>query len=181
MKEKNLYFSFEFVDKPKISREINKLDKKKACQEHGIPVKLIKLNKYLFSHLIYANFNNSLFSSNFSSNLKAVDILPTHKKKDKSDIESYRPISILPTLSKIYERYMYYQMYKYFDQILSKYQCDFRQGYNTQHCLPVMIEKWKEVLDNDGLSGALLTDLSKDFGCIKHDLLIAKLDAYGFD
>ena len=122
-----------------------------------------------------------MFSSNFPSNLKAVDILPTHKKKDKSDIESYRPISILPTPSKIYERYMYYQMYKYSDQVLSKYQCDFRQGYNTQHCLPVMIEKWKEVLDNDGLSGALLTDLSKDFGCIKHDLLIAKLAAYGFD
>ena len=81
MKEKDLYFSFEFVDKPKNSREINKLDKKKACQEHDIPVKLIKLNKYLFSHFIYHNFNNSLLSSNFSSNLKAADILPTHKTK----------------------------------------------------------------------------------------------------
>ena len=131
MKEKDLYFSFEFVDKPKISKEINKLDKKKACQEHDIPVKLIKSNKDLFSHFIYHNFNNSLFSSNFPSNLKAADILPTHKKKDKSDIENYLPISILPTLSKIYERCMYDQMYKYFDQILSKYQCGFRQGYNT--------------------------------------------------
>ena len=55
----------------------------------------------------------------------------------------------------------------------------FRQGYNTQHCLPVMIEKWKEVLDNDGVGSALLTDLSKDFDCIIHDLLIAKLAAYG--
>ena len=48
MKEKDLYFSFEFVDKPKISKEINKLDQKKACQEHDIPVKLIKSNKDLF-------------------------------------------------------------------------------------------------------------------------------------
>ena len=55
-------------------------------------------------------FDNSVFSSNFLSNLKGADILPTHKKKDKSDIENYRPISILPTLSKIYERWMYYQM-----------------------------------------------------------------------
>ena len=102
-----MYFSFEFVDKPKISREINKLDEEKACQEHNIPVKLIKSNKYLFSHFIYHNFNNSLLSSNFPSNLKAADILPTHKKKDKLDIENYRPISILPTLSKIYERCMY--------------------------------------------------------------------------
>ena len=123
MKEKDLNLSFEFVDKPKISKEINKFDGKNACQEHDTPVILIKSDKYLFSHFIYHNFNNSLFGSNFPSNLKAVDILPTHKKKDKSHIENYRPISILPTLSKIYERCMYDQMYKYFDQILSKYQC----------------------------------------------------------
>ena len=145
MKEKDLYFSFEFVDKPKISKEINKLDEKKARQEHDIPVKLIKSNKHLFSHFIYHNFNNSFFSSNFPSNLKAADILSTHRKKDKSDIENYRPI-ILRTLSKIYERCMYDQMYKYFDQILSKYQCRFRQGYNTQNCVLVMVEKWKEGL-----------------------------------
>ena len=181
MKEKDSYFSFEFVDKPKISKEINKSDEKKACQEHDIPVKLIKSNKDLFSHFIYHNFNNSLFSSNFPSNLKAADVLPTHKKKDKSDIENYRPISILPTLSKIYERCMYDQMYKYFDQILSKYQCGFRQSYNTRHCLLMMVEQRKEVLDKGGLGGALLTDLSKAFDCIKYDLLIAKLTAYGLD
>ena len=111
-----MYFSSEFVDKPNISKEINKLNEKKACQEHDIPVKLIKSNQ----DLIYHNFNNSLFSANFPSNLKAADILPTHKKKDKSDIENYRPISILPTLSKIYNGCVYDLMYKYFDQILSK-------------------------------------------------------------
>ena len=115
MKEKDLNFSFEFVNKPKISKEMNKLDDQKACQEHDVPVKLIKLNKDLFSHFICHNFNNSLFSSNFPSNLKAADILPTHKKNGKSDIENYRPISILPTLSKTYERCMYDQMYKCFD------------------------------------------------------------------
>ena len=122
-----------------------------------------------------------MFSSNFPSNLKAADILPTHGKKDKSDNENYSPISILPTLSKIYERCMYDQMCQYFDQILSIYQCGFRRSYNARHCLLVMVEKWKEVLDKGGLSGALLTDLSKAFDCIKHDLLIAKPAAYGFD
>ena len=57
MKEKDLYFSFEFVDKPKISKEINKLDEKKACQEHDIPVKLIKSNKDLFFLILYTTIS----------------------------------------------------------------------------------------------------------------------------
>ena len=104
MKEKDLNFSFEFVKKQKISKEINKLDGEKACQEHDSLVKLIKSNKDLFFYFIYHSFNNCLFSSNFPSNLKVADVLPTDETKDKSDIENYRPISILPRLSKIYER-----------------------------------------------------------------------------
>ena len=70
-------------------------------------------------------------------------------------------------------------MSEFFD-IFSKYQCGFRKGYSAQHCLLVMIEKWKKVVDNGGAFGALLTDLSKAFDCIPHDLIIAKLEAYGF-
>ena len=72
-------------------------------------------------------------------------------------------------------------MYKYFNHILSKWQCGFRKGFSTQHCLLVMTEKWRKCLDKGGISGAILTDLSKAFDCILHDLLIAKLAAYGFD
>ena len=63
--------------------------------------------------------------------------------------------------------------------ILSIYQCGFRKGYSTQHCLIVMLDKWKSSIDEGGYAGALLTDLSKAFDCIFYDLLIAKLDAYG--
>ena len=76
---------------------------------------------------------------------------------------------------------MYDEMYKYFDKILSKYLCGFQQCYNIQHCLLMMVEKWKEALDKGGLGGALLTDLCKAFDCIKHDFWIAKLTAYRFD
>ena len=72
-------------------------------------------------------------------------------------------------------------MQTYFDEILSKYQCGFRKGFGAQHCLVSMIEKWKESVDNGGAFGDLMTDLSKAFGCLHYGLLIAKLDAYGFD
>ena len=71
------------------------------------------------------------------------------------------------------------QLSIYFEEILSKFQCGFRKGFSTQHCLLLMLEKWKQAVDNNKVFGALLTDLSKAFDCISHDLLIAKLNAYG--
>ena len=69
-------------------------------------------------------------------------------------------------------------MQTYLDNILSKYQCGFCKGFNAQHCLVSMIEKWKESVDNGGVFGALVTDISKSFDCLNHELLIAKLDTY---
>ena len=65
-----------------------------------------------------------------------------------------------------------------FDEILSKYQFGFRKGFDTQHCLVSMIEKWKESVDKGGAFGALMTDLSKVFDCLHHRLLKTKIDAY---
>ena len=75
---------------------------------------------------------------------------------------------------------MFKQMSKYFESFLSKYQCGFRKEYSAQHCLLSMLEKWKSAIDNRKMFGDLLTDLSKAFVCLSHDLLIAKLNAYGF-
>ena len=90
-------------------------------------------------------------------------------------------MSILSNISKIYERCLYSQIFKFFEEKLSDYQCGFRKGFNAQHCLVVMIEKWRKILDKGESFGALLTDLSKAFDCLPHDLLVAKLHAYGFD
>ena len=65
---------------------------------------------------------------------------------------------------------------------LSPFLCGYRKGYNAQYALTAMIEKWKNCLDkHGGLTGAVLMDLPKAFDTINHELLIAKLEAYGFD
>ena len=87
----------------------------------------------------------------------------------------------MSNISKIYERCLYDQIQNFFENILSKYQYGFRKGYIAQHCLITLIEKWKKSLDNGGSFGALMTNLSKAFDCLSHELLIAELDAYGFD
>ena len=117
----------------------------------------------------------------FHTDLKLADVTPVYKNKSKNSKDNYRPVSILSNISKIYERCLYDQIQVFFDSILSKYQCGFRRGYNAQHCLITLIEKWKKSVDNGGAFGALFTDLSKAFDCLSHELLIAKLDAYGFD
>ena len=67
------------------------------------------------------------------------------------------------------------------DKFLSKYQCGFKKGYNTQHCYSAMIEKWKKAVVNGKVFGTLLVGLSRAFHCLPHDLEIAKLNSYGFD
>ena len=61
------------------------------------------------------------------------------------------------------------------------YQCCFQKGFSAQHCLIAMIEKWRQSLDSGGQAAAVLTDVSKTFDCIDHELLIGKLNAYGYD
>ena len=162
-----------------ISKVINNLDTSKATQQGDIPTKIIKDNKDIFSYFISASFSNAVNKGVFPDELKHADIKPIYKKESRNEKENCRPVSILPNLSKIFERCIYDQLKDYFEKLLSKYQCGFRKGFSTQHCLLAMIEKLRKSLDSRGASAALLTDISKAFDCLPHDLLIAKLHAYG--
>ena len=75
---------------------------------------------------------------------------------------------------------MYAQINDYIKQFLSPHLFGFRKGHSTQHCLISIIEMWRKSLDEGKIAGAILTDLSKAFDCLSHDLLVAKLEAYGF-
>ena len=174
-------FSFQKVSYEDIIKETQNLDASKACQDTDVPTKIIKNNSDIFGDFTYQNFNHAVDTDIFPNVLKNANVSPVFKKESRTCETNYRPVSILPNISKIYERCMYKQMSIFFDEILSQYQCGFRKGFSSQYCLAPMLEKWRESIDNGGCFGALLTDLSKAFDCLLHDLLIAKLHAYGFD
>ena len=87
---------------------------------------MIYLEKFCFF------INDSIKSFTFPYCLKEADAIPVHKKGKKDKKENYRPVSILPVLSKIFERIMFIQMSTFFEDIFNKQQCGFRKGYNTQ-------------------------------------------------
>ena len=79
--------------------------------------------------------NSAIKSANFPNSLKLADITPLPKKGRKDNKQNYRPLSILPALSKIFERILFEQMSGFFDNFLSEQQCGFRKRYSTQYCL----------------------------------------------
>ena len=108
------------------------------------------------------------------------EITPVLKKGNALEKTNYRPVSVLPIVSKVFERLIQQQINVYIMTYLSPYLCGFRKGFNTQQALLTLIENWKNALDRKGFGGNVLMDLSKAFDTLDHELLIAKLHAYGF-
>ena len=156
------------------------LNPKKSAGFDAIPAKIIKDSVTVLTSPLTHLFNTSVVESLFPSDLKYANVTPPYKKDDSTNKENYRPISILPTISKIFERLMFQQITSFVLNLLSPYLCGFRKGYNAQHALLRLKNKLNICLDKKENIGMFMMDLSKAFDCIPHELLIAKLHVYGF-
>ena len=145
-----LVFSKSRKQETLICEEIRALDASKATQSDGIPTKIIKNNFDIFYRFFQANFNSAIETISFPEQTKYADVKPVFKKDFRTHKKNYRPISILPNVSKIYERCINKQLEEYFQALLSKYQCGFRKGYSVINALLSVIEKWRKFLDAGG-------------------------------
>ena len=126
-----------------------------------------------------SNLINTTYTfEKFPAGLKQAQVLRLFKKKDPHNKENFRPVSLRPILSKIYERNMHDQFSEHLNSSLT-FLAAFRKGIGCQSILLRLLEGWCKALDNQEYVAAILMDLSKAFDCLLHGLLIAKLRAYG--
>ena len=144
----NEKFAFLSMTNKQMKDEIQKLNNRKATAYEDIPAKILKDHNDTVTPHLKTIYENSKEFSVFPDGLKEADVTPVFKKDDNTNKENYRPVSILPTVSKIYERNMYDQIYAYIGKFLSPYLCGFRKGYSTQYSIAAMVENWNKCLDN---------------------------------
>ena len=111
-------FSFDLVNPECISKIINNLDTSRATQQGNIPAKVIKYNKELSSYVISPSLSNAVNKGIFLDKLKHADGKPIYNNESRNEKENYRPVSILPNLSKVFKLYMHDQLKDYVDKIL---------------------------------------------------------------
>ena len=176
----NKKFVFQKTNIEEVTNEINSLAINKASPIDSIPPIILKNHTEIISSKIEMDFNKAIADGIFPQNMKLADVTPVFKKEDKHLKCNYRPVSVLPSMSKVFERIIRRQISAYMEDKLSIFLCGYRKGMGAQNCLLFLVNKWKSSLDKSEKCGILFTDLSKAFDSLSHDLLIAKLDSYGF-
>ena len=117
----------------------------------------------------------------YPDKFKCTKITPIHKKDDCHLVENYRPISLLPSISKLFEKVVFDQIYTYFieNNYLSPNQYGFRKMHSTEHAVMEVADRITSELDRGNTSLTIFLDLSKAFDTLNFDILLDKLQYYG--
>lgn len=177
--DRNIYMTP--TDKQEVFEIISQLKNKATQGHHGISPKLLKDLKYPLSSPLATIINKSISEGKFPDIMKIARINPIFKAKDKTELSNYRPISILPTISKVFEKIIFKRLYSFFEKysILSENQFGFRPKHSTIDAIIQFTNQIQEGFKNKETSIGLFCDLSKAFDTIDHNILINKLHHYG--
>ena len=119
---------------------------------------MIKNSIHIYSEKLTNIFNECLINGKFPDTLKRADVTPIFKKGNDNEKENYRPVSMLSTFSKVFEKLLFEQIHDHMQSKFLEHLTGFRKNHNTQNALLVMIEKWKTALNKKLKVGALFMD-----------------------
>lgn len=139
--------------------------------------RLLKSVCQILTPSITALINKSLTTGKFPDQLKLAKVFPIFKSGSKSDPCNYRPISILPTLSKIFEKHVNKHLMAFLNKycLIHETQSGFRQKHSCQTALVKLIDQWMACIDKGETVGSLFLDFRKAFDLVDHKILIQKL------
>jgi len=179
----NVPFRFKTVDENTVGKAIDQLKPKSSKSHDNISNKLLKAIKCEISKPLTFIINQSFNTGVFPASMKVAKVTPLFKKNDESIFDNYRPISILPSISKIFERLMHDQINEHFtnNNLFYNSQYGFRSLHSTEFAALELLDKIITQLDRGEIPINIYLDLSKAFDTIDYDILLHKLQYYGFD
>ena len=174
-------FRFTEIKERYVFKQLKLISVSKATGIDEILAKLLKIANVCISSSLAHIFNVSLKKGKVPDEWKEAKVTPIHKDGDKDDLNNFRPISVLPIISKILERSFYNQLYAYLQDrnILSSEQSGFRPNHSAQAALIEVTDHILTGMDGDKVTGIVFLDLRKAIDTISHDLMLMKLHDLG--
>ena len=171
---------FNHIEETEVATIINSFkNSSPGCD--GIPATIVKRTINLHNKTLTHNINHAFYNGVFPKELKMTKVIPVYKSGSTMELNNYRPISVLNTFSKVFERLMDDRLTKFLDKynVLYQNQFGFGQRHSTHHALIASVDKITKSLDNGDIVIGVFLDLKKAFDTVNNKILLKRLYHYG--
>jgi hypothetical protein len=177
----NCQFSFRRVTEQDVCKIISNFKPKNSSGDDNLSLKVLKSIGEKLSIPLSILINQSLSKGVFPHALKLAKVVPLYKKENPFLFNNYRPISLLLSLSKVFEKAVHSQLLEYFtiNNLFLPNQYGFRPKYSTETATLELVDRVLQLLDDDKIPFCIFMDLSKAFDTLNHNILLKKLSFYG--